>query len=135
MSGAVVPSVRTSLVPGRFGRLGAKRRLQRNVSADSRDIEISPVTCIRGGVRKAWMVLPVRDCLGRPCAVVSVSSAWLMNVLDGARRSQAYAGAIGNFVKECVEQYGKLVSEISGFFEARSPNGDLALLVGSKSLG
>ena len=69
------------------------------------------VHCISDGIRKAWMVLPLRVCGGRECVVVSTTSGWLMQVLSGTRYCKAYAGAICNLMELFVKKYGEVITE------------------------
>ena len=112
MPDALVARGGRAMVPGKFGRLGAKRRLKRNESQESREVEIARVHCIRGGVRKAWLVLPLREYQGRQCVVISGSAGWLVHVLEGTRRSTGYAGAIANFVRDCVAKHAQVVTDV-----------------------
>ena len=101
-----------SVVPGRFAKKEAGRRLKRNVTTDALPIEIGKVYCIRGAIRKAWMVLPVQQLHGRDCVSITNSSSWLMHLLGGVRRARDHRGAVANFVLECAELFMKASSQV-----------------------
>ena len=101
-----------SVVPGRFAKKEAGRRLKRNVTTDALPIEIGKVYCIRGAIRKAWMVLPVQQVQGRDCVSITNSSSWLMHLLGGVRRARDHRGAVANFVQECAELFMKASSQV-----------------------
>ena len=101
-----------SVVPGRFAKKEAGRRLKRNVTTDALPIEIGKVYCIRGAIRKAWMVLPVQQVQGRDCVSITNSSSWLMHLLGGVRRARDHRGAVANFVLECAELFMKASSQV-----------------------
>ena len=118
-----------ALVPGRFARLAAKRRLRRNESSDTHPVEMAPVLCIRGAVRKAWMVLPVQEKQGRSCVTVSNNAPWLMHLLGGTRFAKHHRGAVANFVQECAMAFAEASSQsqpASGQNEQLAPLADAA---------
>ena len=100
-----------SVVPGRFAKKEAGRRLKRNVTTDALPIEIGKVYCIRGAIRKAWMVLPVQQVQGRDCVSITNSSSWLMHLLGGVRRARDHRGAVSNFVLECADLFMRSSSQ------------------------
>ena len=90
-------------------RLKAKaRKLTRNKSNPGTTVEIQPVTCIRGGHRKDWLVLPLKLVNGRQCAGFCPREAWLHQLLNGGcghGRVNRHVGAVANFFQECVIQF------------------------------
>ena len=95
-------------------RLGAKgRKMRRNASHPDEAVQIQQVTCIRGGARKDWLVLPLMIINGRQCAAFSPLVPWLHQLLNGgcgrtntnSVSASPHVGAITNFFKECLQQF------------------------------
>ena len=123
-----------ALVPGRFARSAAKRRLRRNESTESHPITISKIYCIRGAVRRAWLVLPLQELHGREWLPVSINSPWLMHLLGGVRNAKHYRGAISNFVRECADTFAKACSQAAlSHASSAPPLMDQALSQGTQS--
>ena len=82
------------------------RKMRRNASDRDQEVEIQQVTCIRGGARKDWLVLPLMTVNGRQCAAFNPLKTWLHQLLNGgcgrlADPSSPHVGAITNFFNEC----------------------------------
>ena len=92
-------------------RLQAKgRKMRRNASHPDEAVQIQQVTCIRGGARKDWLVLPLMTINGRQCAAFNPHKTWLHQLLNGgcghrADPSSPHVGAITNFFKECLQKF------------------------------
>ena len=89
-------------------RRATGRRLTRNKSDAEEPVEIQQVTCIRGGARKSWLVLPLKTINGRQCAGFAPYTSWLHQLLNGGcghSRGEAHVGAITNFFKECLAKF------------------------------
>ena len=92
-------------------RLQAKRRkMRRNASNPHQPVQIQQVTCIRGGARKDWLVLPLMTINGRQCAAFNPHKTWLHQLLNGGCGHRAdgispHVGAITNFFKECLQKF------------------------------
>lgn len=92
-------------------RLQAKgRKMRRNASHPDEAVQIQQVTCIRGGARKDWLVLPLMTINGRQCAAFNPHKTWLHQLLNGgcghrADPSSAHVGAITNFFQECLQKF------------------------------
>ena len=95
--------MRGKSAPGRFALSDSRRRLRRNASASDEPFEMSRLLCVRGAVRKSWMILPVETISGQECVSISCGSVWLMHVLCGKRRGNDYVAAVVNFVHECAD--------------------------------
>ena len=82
-----------------------RRRLKR-VSSRVSEVELKTAMVIKGGVMKEHMVLPTVTVEGKECVQICGSrpaaTAWLTNMLCGSTSSRAYAGAIANFISDCV---------------------------------
>lgn len=78
----------------------ARRRLRRNTSAALLPVETKSVVCIRGAVRKHWMVLPVHDIGGTTSCLISGRTRWLYQMLCGHNGPKVYRGAVRNFLEE-----------------------------------
>ena len=102
-----------ALVPKADLRLRAKaRKMLRNASNPDPSLQIQQVTCIRGGARKDWLVLPLMTINGRDCAGFSPFTTWLHQLLNGgcgrghsADGNSPHVGAVTNFFKECVDKF------------------------------
>ena len=88
------------------------RKMRRNTSnPDQSSVQIQQVTCIRGGARRDWLVLPLMTINGRNCAGFSAFTPWLHHLLNGGcgrgciRGDLPHVGAINNFFKECVDKF------------------------------
>ena len=90
------------------------RKMRRNASEPDESVQIQQVTCIRGGVRKEWLVLPLTIINGRQCAPFSPFKTWLHLLLNGgcghsagrlADRTSPHVGAITNFFNECLQKF------------------------------
>ena len=86
------------------------RKMRRNASHPDEAVQIQQVTCIRGGARKDWLVLPLMISNGRQRAAFSPLVPWLHQLLNGgcgrlADPSSPHVGAITNFFKECLQKF------------------------------
>ena len=90
------------------------RKMRRNQSNPDSAVDIQQVTCIRGGARKDWLVLPLTTINGRQCAAISPFKPWLHQLLNGgcghscgrlADGSSPHVGAITNFFNECLHKF------------------------------
>ena len=59
------------------------RKMRRNASEPDESVQIQQVTCIRGGARKDWLVLPLMTINGRQCAAFNPLKTWLHQLLNG----------------------------------------------------
>ena len=87
-----------AMAPARHGR-----KLKRNASREAVPVTVGIVTCIRGGMRKHWIVLETRMHCGRECASIGSRQVWLHQLLAGTMHKSKYHHTIGNFVAECME--------------------------------
>ena len=78
-----------------------RRRLKRNVSRESLPVKVESIRCIRGGVRKEWLVLETNTVMGRECVSIGSTKQWLHILLSGQVHRSTYYHAINNFVAEC----------------------------------
>ena len=78
-----------------------RRRLKLNVSRESLPVKVESIRCIRGGVRKEWLVLETNTVMGRECVSIGSTKQWLHILLSGQVYRSAYYHAINNFVAEC----------------------------------
>ena len=88
--------------------LRAKRKLKRNSSSSGYPVEIESIACIRGGMRKEWLVLPLEDVNGRSCVCFSQEKCWLHQMVTGfgvVTSKESHRGAIGNLFMECCEAF------------------------------
>ena len=91
------------------------RKMRRNASNPDQEVEIQQVTCIRGGARKDWLVLPLMIINGRQCAAFSPLVPWLHQLLNGGcgrtntngAAQSPHVGAITNFFKECLDKFSE----------------------------
>ena len=81
---------------------GRKRKLKRNVSTEVTPVSLEQVMCIKGGVRKEWMPIPLEFVQGRACVSVTQATCWLHHMLGGRRGCSEHGGAVSNFMKECL---------------------------------
>ena len=90
------------------------RKMRRNASNPDEEVQIQQVTCIRGGARRDWLVLPMMTSNGRQCAAFSPFTTWLHQLLNGgcgrscyrgADGSSPHVGAITNFFNECLHKF------------------------------
>ena len=81
---------------------GRKRKLKRNVSCEVTPVSVEQRLCIKGGVRKEWLVLPQERIHGRICVSVTQSTCWLHHMLGGRRGCSEHGGAVSNFMRECL---------------------------------
>lgn len=89
------------MVPAAKRPPAAKRRLKRNVSRESMPVKVESVKCIRGGVRKRWIVLETKTVDGHECVSLGSTKHWLHILLSGQMYKSTYHHAINNFVAEC----------------------------------
>ena len=68
-------------------------------------VETKLVMCIKGGIRRDWMVLPVEDVQGRMCVRVNSLATWLQHMIGGLRYSKGLQAKIKEFVRECSDAY------------------------------
>ena len=98
-----------ALVAGVDNGLRAKQRKMARHSSDSYEsVQIQQVTCIRGGARNDWLVLPLMTINGRQCAGFSQFANWLQQLLNGGcghDKRSAHLGAITNFLQECLDKF------------------------------
>lgn len=99
----------SGVIPGR-----ARRRLRRNTSSALLPVETQPQMCIRGSVRKHWMVLPVQQVGGKTCCTLSTRTRWLYQMLCGHNGPKVYRQAVGNFVEECMRAFRATRTEQTG---------------------
>lgn len=79
--------------------------LKRFASEPTVPLETRPVMCIRGGRRRAWLVLPTVQVHGRAFAALSSSMCWLHHLLGGYARRGLYQQPVASFVRECVAAF------------------------------
>ena len=64
-------------------------------------VKVESVKCIRGGVRKRWIVLETKTVDGHECVSLGSTKHWLHILLSGQMYKSTYHHAINNFVAEC----------------------------------
>jgi hypothetical protein len=81
-----------------------RRKLRRNWTHEVSDVEVSNVPCIRGGVRRDWLVLPLEDVHGESCCFITMRKCWLHQLLTGYN-SGDHTAAVTNFLTECIKAF------------------------------
>ena len=85
-------------------RLPAKRRMKRNVSDVALPVEFGEVMCIKGGLRKHWLVVPIETVSGEMCVPVASHSDWLHQLLTGTREL-TLKHVVRDFVHDCFREF------------------------------
>jgi hypothetical protein len=85
-------------------RLRAKRRLKRNVSDVPLPVEFGQVMCIKGGLRKHWLVVPIETVSGEICVPVASHSDWLHQLLTGMCYKTLKC-VVRDFVHDCFREF------------------------------
>ena len=85
-------------------RLRAKRRLKRIVSDVALPVEFGQVMCIKGGLRKHWLVVPIETVSGEICVPVASHSDWLHQLLTGTR-DLTLKHVVRDFVHDCFREF------------------------------
>jgi hypothetical protein len=68
-------------------------------------LEIQPVVCIKGVVRKDWLVLPVVAVKGVQCAAFSARRGWLHQLVGGRNETAALRAQIRALVQACLAAF------------------------------
>ena len=93
------------MVTSTRSRNDSARSLKRYASDPTVPIQTKPVLCIRGGVLRAWMVLPTVELRGRTFAPLSSNMCWLQQLLGGYRRKRLYHAPVACFLQECLAAF------------------------------
>ena len=93
------------MVTSTRSRNDSARSLKRYASDPTVPIQTKPVLCIRGGVLRAWMVLPTVELYGRTFAPLSSNMCWLQQLLGGYRRKRLYHAPVACFLQECLAAF------------------------------
>ena len=102
-----------------------RRRLKRNMTSHTTQVEVQMQKCIKGGKRKHWMVLPTVVYMEREGVSIKSTQSWLHMMLAGTLHKSTFHHAITNFVNECRDALQKQAA-IPAFLAAASGPAPLA---------
>ena len=85
-----------------------RRKLKRNMTSQTSQVEVQLQKCIRGCKRKQWMVLDTHVFMERECVSIKSTQKWLHMLLAGTLHKSTFHHAISNFANECHDELQKL---------------------------
>ena len=85
-----------------------RRRLKRNLTNHTSQVEVQMHRCIKGCRRKHWLVLSTQVFMERECVGIKSTQTWLHMLLAGTLHKSNFHSAITNFVNECRDALHKL---------------------------